>query len=689
MIIALLLIAVAPVAALPAAHAVPLASCAWVRAENDAAGAGFIVDTQKKWLVTCRHLVADRKKIDVVFPWFRAGTLVTDNGVYLGNRDRLRELGLLVTGKVLKTADEFDLALVELESLPPGAKAVVVARGQPSPGDMLRVVGNRLDLETVFNLSIGPVRVNGRLADGYFWRGRKLATNAPVLIGQLPTDEGDSGGPVFNANGELVGMASALRRQCPEAAVCIAASAIRTFADLPNPLNVNAEKPRASAIAEALKHATVWVRPTATDVRLAGVLIEPDLVLTCGKRLKPGDRIGVAFPVNAGGEWAFEREAFADPLAVQLRGSWRAARVLAHDRNADLALVRLDSPVKHMRPVALAARLPAIGDALHTMNHPGGLEFAWVYAGGAVRQRGQVQVVLGDGAKRTGVLICQLPAQAGSPGGPVLNAQGELVGIMSARESNQQVAYAVNAEEIHVFVDVAALHRPARTIAGLVARIEAAPQWLTRVIAVALATEAEQFRQQGRVTEALKGCYAALELDPNCVLARVVHARMLVPEEALVQLDAAVEKGPFARDVLYWRSELAADAKDWRKARADLERILDVHPHDADARQRLVRVLLELGKNPEAANAVADTLRADPKRLSKVAADLVSHADSLQKKYPEFPSIAAEWLVKALTAANREEFNDLLQQAMNTKADSEKLAMLRSGLVKLAKLREK
>ena len=65
-----------------------------MRAENDGAGSGFVVDAKKRLLVTCRHVVADRKKVDVIFPWVRGGELVTDRAAYLGNRVQLRELGL-------------------------------------------------------------------------------------------------------------------------------------------------------------------------------------------------------------------------------------------------------------------------------------------------------------------------------------------------------------------------------------------------------------------------------------------------------------------------------------------------------------------------------------------------------------------------------------------------------------------
>ena len=71
------------------------------------------------------------------------------------------------------------------------------------------------------------------------------------------------------------------------------------------------------------------------------------------------------------------------------------------------------------------------------------------------------------------VLLCQLPAQAGSPGGAVVNDRGGLVGIVAAKESVQMVGYAVAAEEIGAFLDVALHDRPARTSEGARARVEA------------------------------------------------------------------------------------------------------------------------------------------------------------------------------------------------------------------------
>ncbi len=663
----------------------PLASCAWVRAENDGAGAGFVVDAEKRLLVTCRHVVADRKKVDTFLPWHRDGELVTDRREYLRNRAALRERGLLVTGTVLKISDELDLALLELDSLPRGTKAVTFSARVPQPGDALRIIGHRLDLDTVWNVTVGPLRASGKLADGYFWRGKKLALDAHTLVAQFPTEEGDSGGPVFDARGEVVGMDCALRRNCPLAAVVISASDVRRFASVPD---VPAKKAEPAPIADALIRATVWVKPTATDVHIAGVLIENDLILTSARGLTTADRVGVALPLRAGDRWVSERGAYRDPLALHLRAAWRSGTVLARDTTRDLALIKLDAGSDEMKPLALADGVPNAGDALHAMSHPGGLEFAWVYANGSVRQRGKVALDVGEKAPLVAALVCQLPAQAGSPGGPLVNAKGELVGVLASREGAQLVGYAATTGEIRTFLDVALRDRPARTLAGLVARVEAIPRQQAVLLARALAKRAEERRAAGRFAEAKRDCDNALSLDPGCAAARLCRALMSEPDLALAELDAAVEKAPFHRDALVLRASLATATKDYRKARGDAERVLDVHPADAGAREWLARALLGLGDEAKAATALGDLVRTDAQRMKTAAGVMLSHADALEQKFPGAPGIAAGWLVKALTATEKGARDpktkaavaEVLKAAGAAKDNAERLKVLHAGV---------
>ena len=214
--------------------------------------------------------------------------------------------------------------------------------------------------------------------------------------------------------------------------------------------------------------------------------------------------------------------------------------------------------------------------------------------------------------------LFQLPTQAGSPGGPVLNDRGELLGVLSAREGTQLVGYATTADEVRQF----------------------------------LAT-----------------------------------ARAEAPHPVATRTRAVLE-----REISFTRAAQAIDAKEWQAARGDLERILDPDPADVPARQRLVFVLLGLGKDDEAASAVADVVRIDPKRLPLVSRDLLTQADALSKKFPDSPSAAADWLTKALTAMKKAPLDPAtlaamemtLKQAAEAKGDKERLVILRDFVAKLA-----
>jgi S1-C subfamily serine protease len=657
----------------PATPPVPLAACAWVRAEADTAGAGFVVDVRKRWLVTCRHVVADHKAVDVFFPCVENGSLVTDRAAYLRGRQLLRERGLLVTGHVVRTSDAADLALVELPSLPPGTAAVRF--GDARVGEPLRVIGHRLDLDTLWNHTTGPARQVGALADGYTWRGKKLAAGAHVVLGQLPIEEGDSGGPVFDGRGACVGIAAALRRQAPDAAVVVSSEEIRRF------LAVEANAPRADTptAAEALQRATVWVRPTATERFAAGVLLDRGLVLTAAKGLGSSDRVGVAFALPQGAGVVGERSPYRDPVGLHLKGVWRAATVLARDLDRDLALLKVDSVPPSARPVSLAAAPPPAGDVVHAVSHPGGVEFAFVYAAGTVRQRGRVALGDGEKARRVGAVVLQLPTQASSPGGPVVNARGELVGVLASRESTQSTGYAADPAEVAAFLDAADVTRLPRTWPGLVARADAIPGRLAELVAAAMAA-------QGKIDD-------ALEFDPSSPAAHLARAEAALrhggeEREVLDHLDRALATGRHQLPALQLHAEQAVRAKDWRTARGDLDRLLDVNPADTAARRQLVRVLLELGKDEEAATAVRDTVRAGATQLAAVFTDLNEQADGLEKKFPGTPGVPVGWLTRGLTAARdglphgerREILTAALRRSAAAPSDEARLAILRAAL---------
>ena len=137
-------------------------------------------------------------------------------------------------------------------------------------------LGHRGDVETLFDLSSGvlfnsaagsPTVISGRLARS--WRTRPASS-------QLPIAEGDSGAPIVNYRGELVGVISAFRNQSPYAAAFGPdAASIRKFLEVGDPAPRPApSRGECEKIAERLARSTVWVRPTATGGHTAGVVIE-------------------------------------------------------------------------------------------------------------------------------------------------------------------------------------------------------------------------------------------------------------------------------------------------------------------------------------------------------------------------------------------------------------------------------
>ncbi|MFO0803280.1 MAG: trypsin-like peptidase domain-containing protein [Gemmataceae bacterium] len=665
------------------------AGCVLIRAENDGSGAGFVVDAKKKWIITCRHVVADRDRVDVYFPWTREGSLVAEKSEYLGNRPLLRERGLLATARVLKKSDDADLALLEVESLPASATAVSLAAAPPQPGDALRALGHRIDLDTVFNLTTGFTRQSGRLANGYFWRGKKLAVNADTILGQLPIEEGDSGGPVFNAKAELVGMVSALRRQAPLAAVAISAAEIRKFLAVTEP----AAKPAAPGIADILTRATVWIRPQSADIHLAGALVSRDHVLTSARGLGPSNLVGVAFPLNENGKWIGEREPYRDPIGLHQKNAWSRGVVIARDPVRDLALISLDEGTRPsaMRPAPLAAAVN-VSEAVHAMSHPGGVEFAWVYASGSVRQVGRIALAQGEKPAKVNATLLQLPAQSGSPGGPVLNERGELVGVLAARESAQNTGYAATPDEIADFLDVALADRPAKSVAALLNRIETTWERFSSDFAGALAYRGLEYPAEKR--EAI--FRLAHSINPRSFPPQVQLWNLLMRAgriaEAEAVLDRAIENdGPDQAAWLGSRAVRRMDRKEWRGARGDLERILDVYPRQASARRSLVGVLLELNKDEEAAAAVGDTVRSQPDGIRFLAADLLRQADELAKKFPDAPAIPSNWLNRAIGAAAKSETDAarkaecevVLKAVAAAPDDGVRLRLLREYLAKL------
>jgi hypothetical protein len=199
----------------------------WVLSGKGAAGTGWVVDRNKRHVITNYHVVEDRKDILVVFPAYAEGKVIPERDYYL-------KKARPVKGAVISSDPKRDLALIELASMPAGVTELLLARESPSPGDRIYTVGNPSASGSLWVYTKGDVRTEvfrGRLEfkekakDG----GKAQVIEAQVFETQAPINPGDSGGPVVNDRAELVGVNSCISQGAQSVTVCIDVREVREF----------------------------------------------------------------------------------------------------------------------------------------------------------------------------------------------------------------------------------------------------------------------------------------------------------------------------------------------------------------------------------------------------------------------------------------------------------------------------
>ena len=203
-----------------------LKSTGWILTPGALQGTCWVVDQDRKLVITSKHVVGDKDDVFVAFPMYKDGALVTDAGEYV----RTRTAG--IPGKVLYRDAGRDLALVQLERLPEGIVALALAKRSPAKGDKVLAVGNH-DPQTnePEHMTLWKMRT-GQVEDRMFrWVRLEQEQNlvASVLRTDLDSRPGDSGGPVVNEKGELVAVTAFYFKQGGEGTGGVDVSEVRVF----------------------------------------------------------------------------------------------------------------------------------------------------------------------------------------------------------------------------------------------------------------------------------------------------------------------------------------------------------------------------------------------------------------------------------------------------------------------------
>ncbi|MCE9534132.1 MAG: trypsin-like peptidase domain-containing protein [Planctomycetes bacterium] len=621
-----------------------LHATAWIRTTTQGVGTGWVVDAERRWLITNLHVVGDQDRVEAFFVDEKDGKPISERSYYLENQKKLHEDGRAVRGKVIRRSEASDLALVELEKLPSGIKALPLAENIPGAGQCVYSVGNRHDSDALWLFCTSEIRQVGRLTDGYFWRGKKLSADVPCLIAQSPILPGDSGGPLVNERCEVVGVISGFR-QAPQATIAIQASEVRALLGEPK----EAKRETADLIRK-LSAATGWIRPNATEGRAGCWVVDHErrLVLATATGAGRSDQVDVLFPRADKGEIIAEASAYVDRIALRKDGFLARGVVLSRDPKRDLALIELETIPKDVGELPLGKQEPRVAERIHALSHPSGVELLWLYSSGSVRQTANVELVpatMGENeATKPRTLLLQIPHQAGSSGGPVVNDKGDVVGMLAAREgAQQQLGYAIASAELSAFLEAARplfdpktakehqlrgryLMAHGRTETGLVQLAKA----------VSLEREAGMVRElcdafhrtgrydgakkmaeinadQARIARALAAlgeekearelATKLIEADRKNAIAWLARGSLGATKESLADLDEAIFLAPEMIEPYWKRAEVHEKLGDEEKALADWTRTIEMDPYSAEPIRRRAAVFL---KKNEPKRAIAD-----------------------------------------------------------------------------------
>jgi hypothetical protein len=165
-------------------------------------GTGTVIDTRNRLVLTNYHVVRDKDQAFVQFPSYEDGEVVTNRRFYTG-----RILKGSTQGKVIVRDPTHDLALIELDSLPAGIHALPLAARGVKAGEHVHFLGNpgEGDQMWVFHAAaveqVEPEHIHSKTADGF-----ENNVDARVIMTDIPSRPGESGGPLVNDKGELAGV---------------------------------------------------------------------------------------------------------------------------------------------------------------------------------------------------------------------------------------------------------------------------------------------------------------------------------------------------------------------------------------------------------------------------------------------------------------------------------------------------
>lgn len=178
----------------------------WHVAEGDndsvaiSSGTGWVLDYRHGYIVTNEHVVHGQKEVRISFPEFRDGEVIRSAEHYLIKAP-------VAKGIVAATDVDRDLAIVKVDAIPSYMRSLNLAKGRLEKQEEIFTIGNKIDIDQVFIPRKGKVLFSGFSVE-------VKDQNKPIIGDLLYTQsafvQGNSGGPIVNIQGNLVGVVAAI-----------------------------------------------------------------------------------------------------------------------------------------------------------------------------------------------------------------------------------------------------------------------------------------------------------------------------------------------------------------------------------------------------------------------------------------------------------------------------------------------
>ena len=313
-----------------------LPSVVWVHSTRDrglATGSGTLIDRDRRLVLTNYHVVEDNPRATAFFPVFRDGSPVSEKKYYA---DRLDRLGY--RGRVIATDKQADLAVIQLETLPEGVKGTPLATGSPSPGESVHSIGNAGKSGALWGYVKGTVRQAYRKKwKAALSKSRTLTFEAKVIETDSPTNPGDSGGPLLNDAGELVGVTQGGAIDANLVSFFVDVSEVKQLLATRAVSDVRGGKPAATAAP---------TRTTSLPVSDRAKLFSADAVTaadqTVGELFKKGLDVLVDTYPSAPAEWVEKAKQAKPEERQKMFREWAGERIKAEKVEGVLVLVCLE-----------------------------------------------------------------------------------------------------------------------------------------------------------------------------------------------------------------------------------------------------------------------------------------------------------------------------------------------------------